>query len=156
MTGKIKQLGYSVEAMVKPEDVLQAAKNLDDASVVELAKYHYSTTLRGRTIFEKLVKMSPGDPDWEAEKDKAIVNSRFRYYYIDAHPHILIGELNGIFLKKSREFHYCVQRDELVRLNMQQDFDPVIQDEISNWNASGRILPPDDKSITPYVERDVS
>ena len=153
MTGKIKELGYTTAALLTPQDVLDAASRLDDQKILELAQYHWSTTKRGNAIFSKLVEMTPDNPSWPTARHSAIVDSRFRYYCIDAHPYILMEQLDCIFLKKSLEYHYCVQREELVRLGLHKDFDPVIRDEIENWNSLGTPKPPELSKFTPYAER---
>lgn len=156
MTGRIAALGYSYAALFSPQDIVSAGEKLTENELLEVAKFHASTTPRGKHVFGALASLRPDDPSWTSERTTALHRSRFRYYFIDAHPHVFLSQLKSPFLKKSLEYHFCVQRDELVRLGLDAQLDDVIQAEVRSWNSQGTPGLPDGKSFPRYEDRDKS
>lgn len=153
LTGKLAAMGYAIASRVTPQDVAAAGKQLSDSELLEVAAYHHQTTLRGRTIFAPVLACAPEDPAWPQVRDKAISHSRFKYYFIDAHPILLYRYLGAPFLKKSREYHYYFQRDAVIAGEYHTAFDPVVQSELLGWNAAGRPGAPEDASFQPISVR---
>lgn len=153
LAGHFSKRGCSVDALVKPKDILLAGHSLTDAEFLTVAQYHTTTSLRGRSIFGSIIKMSPSESGWKEARRKCIEHSRFKYYFIDAHPIILFGKLRAPFLKKSREFHYYPQRDAVIGLGYDSSFDTVIREEIRHWNDSGVSAPPESSDFVVCESR---
>lgn len=153
VTGKVAALGYTYSALYSPQDIVSAGENLSETELLEVARFHTTTTRRGKHVFEKLAGLSGGDPNWGPERARAIRESRFKYYFIDAHPHVFLSQLGSPFLKKSLEYHFCVQRDEIIRLGLDAELDPAIRTEVREWNMRGTPGKPDGSEFVPYEER---
>ncbi|MEP4248217.1 rhamnan synthesis F family protein [Tateyamaria sp.] len=153
LTGRLSSMGFSIGSRLTPPDVEAAGLGLSDDELLEVAAYHRQATLRGRAIFEQMVELTPDDPDWGPTRTKAITDSRFKYYLIDAHPIMLFKYLDVPFLKKSREYHYYSQRDAVIAGGFHTGFDPIIQAEVLGWNASGVAGKPNDDSFPPIPAR---
>lgn len=152
LTGYFRSLGCSVGARYRPEDVVAASDNLTDSEAKQVAAWHATTTLRGRSIFAKLAQMDPDTEAWPAARQKAFHDSRFRYYFIDAHPLILFRQIHSPFVKKSRELHFCAQRHALLQSDLHKDFEPHIRQEIETWDKVHLLGPAEHKDFQSVWE----
>lgn len=142
LTGIFASMGFTAASLISTDDVLEAALALTDAELDQVARFHATTSNRGHQIFADLAGKSTVMPDWREKMEKRLHNSRFRYYFIDAHP-LILHNLHAPFIKKSHEFHYYPQRDALIALGLSDDFDPAVRAEIAGWNDRRRRGPPD-------------
>lgn len=138
LTGRLAAMGFSIGARYRPDDIVAATRDLSDAQIIDVARFHAATTDRGRSIFAPvLADPAPGLADRVRVR---MADSRFRYYFIDAHPAIFLGVLQSPFIKKSREPHFVAQRDVIRTDGYLEGLRPEIRAEIETWDDGRRSL----------------
>lgn len=152
-TGRMEALGFSIGTKWSPEDVVAAGSSLSEAELQDVAAYHVSSTRRGEAAFASLARLTPSHKDWPAVRTQTLQDSRFKFYFIDAHPLVLLAKMGAPFLKKSREYHYARQREELFRLKLESHLDPALRAEIAAWDQDGRVGPPENSAYPPLRAR---
>lgn len=132
LTGRLAAMGYTVGSRYRPEDIVAATRELSDGQIIEIARFHAVTTDRGRSIFEPVLA---GPAQGLADRLRArMADSRFRYYFIDAHPAIFLDVLKSPFIKKSREPHFVAQRDVIRAGGYLNGMLPEVRAEIETWD----------------------
>jgi hypothetical protein len=152
-TGNILEMGFEIDALYKPQDIVAATMKLSDAQFKDLVDYHYMSSLPGRKLFEDMVKLDPGTAGWAEARKSMETDSRYKYYFIHTHPHILFGQLSSPILKKSREYPYYFQRDATVQLGYADAFDPIVRQEVAIRNLHGTPDDPPSEDFAPLTPR---
>ena len=135
LAGIFQAMGYHIDTLVHPQNVIAAADRLSDVEFNDVAQFYASTSLRGQSIFSPLTEINTDDPEWSKAREHATHDCRLRYYFTDSHPMILMRELQAPFLKKSTEYQYHRQRAALVEQGWHMQFDPIVAQEVATWNA---------------------
>jgi hypothetical protein len=134
MTNAFRRKGYSVAFRYTYADGAEALKALDNETLHRVITYHAKVDTKNARYLQRHLTSNTLDDAWRDRVLQDIGAGIFEKYFLITHPAVLFGQLRSPLLKKDRQEIYQLQRAELLAGGFDEDFAPVVRDEIRTWD----------------------
>jgi hypothetical protein len=134
LTAYFRKKGFSIGALYYPSDVSAAALSLPDGDLWAVVEQMSRRGVKRRPILSPAYEVGKQNGDWRPVAEDIIRNSRFKYYFLDTAPAILLGKLRTPILKKHTAPNFQEQRDLIFELGYDKELLPEVREEVRGWN----------------------
>ena len=134
LTNTFCSSGFSLGYLFSYSSVQKAILALTDAELQELLRYQVKVETRLAPVLAPLIAKGHSDSECRARVEDLVGEGRLGNYFLSNHPLVLLRELGSPILKKDRQPMYQLQRQELFRCGLSQNFSQPLQDELAGWD----------------------
>ncbi|MDJ0993603.1 MAG: rhamnan synthesis F family protein [Dinoroseobacter sp.] len=134
LTAYFKKMGFTIGARYSPEDLVSAARSLSEEELRVVVEQLSKRRIESRPIFKPAYDLAKQNGDWQTAARDIIESSRFRFYFLDTAPIILINRLRTPILKKHTAENFQEQRDHIFEMGYDKDLLPAVREELRGWN----------------------